>query len=170
MQKKQEVEAEMWKKMDQKWSSRSFFISVSRCWCVCCCHRSVEPVGGAAERHEGWRDPTTGHAVPSPAHRRPPANVGEEHPQPAGQQGHRDAHTPGQQPAYFKTHALKHTHTHTKEKRHVHRLKPAQAACGKVTYKTANENAEPIIFSPICCCFFSPPLLRQHIFLPAYIT
>uniref|UniRef100_A0A669DKS3 Chromodomain helicase DNA binding protein 3 n=1 Tax=Oreochromis niloticus TaxID=8128 RepID=A0A669DKS3_ORENI len=57
---------------------------------------AVEPVGGAAERHEGRRDSATGHAVQSPTHRRPPADVREEHPQPTGQQGHRDAHAPGQ--------------------------------------------------------------------------
>lgn len=74
------------------------------------CASSAEPAGGAAERHEGRCDAATGHAIPSPAHRRPPADVGEEHPQPAGQQGHRDAHAPGQQPVsnprtFIRTHA-----------------------------------------------------------------
>lgn len=75
-----------------------------------CCNYSVEPAGGAAERHEGRCDAATGYAIQSPANRRPPANVGEEHPQPTGQQGHRDAHAPGQQPVsnprtFIRTHA-----------------------------------------------------------------
>lgn len=75
-----------------------------------CCNSSFKPAGGAAERHEGRCDAATGHAIQSPAHCRPPANVGEEHPQPTGQQGHRDAHAPGQQPVsnprtFIRTHA-----------------------------------------------------------------
>lgn len=76
------------------------------------CDGSAEPAGGAAERHEGRRDAATGHAVQGPAHRRPPADVGEEHPQPTGQQGHRDAHAPGQQPA-----SNPRAFTHNKRKR-----------------------------------------------------
>ena len=101
--------------MDQEWIISFFLLQVCSCrwFCCCCCCCSAEPVGGAAEWHEGRRDPATGHAVQSPAHRRPPANVREEHPQPTGQQGHRDAHSPGQQTCTH-THLNTHTHTHTR--------------------------------------------------------
>uniref|UniRef100_A0AAY4AN55 DNA helicase n=1 Tax=Denticeps clupeoides TaxID=299321 RepID=A0AAY4AN55_9TELE len=58
----------------------------------------VEPVGGAAERHEGRRDAAARHAVQSPAHCRTPADVRKEHPQQTGQQGHRDTHTAAHPP------------------------------------------------------------------------
>uniref|UniRef100_A0A8V0X2B4 Chromodomain helicase DNA binding protein 3 n=1 Tax=Gallus gallus TaxID=9031 RepID=A0A8V0X2B4_CHICK len=58
---------------------------------------SAEPTGGAAERHEGRRHPPARHAVPHPPHRRPPADVGAQHPQPPGQQGGRQP-PPARQP------------------------------------------------------------------------
>ncbi|XP_011357191.2 chromodomain-helicase-DNA-binding protein 3 isoform X6 [Pteropus vampyrus] len=48
-----------------------------------------EPAGGVAERHEGRRDPPASHAVSNTPHRSPPSDVRAQHPQPAGQQGHR---------------------------------------------------------------------------------
>lgn len=50
---------------------------------------SSEPAGGVAERHEGGRDPPASHVVPNTPHRSPPSDVRAQHPQPAGQQGHR---------------------------------------------------------------------------------
>lgn len=125
--------------------------------CVCCCHCSFEPVGGAAERHEGWRDPATGHAFQGPAHHRPPADVRAEHPQPTGQQGHWDAHAPGQQPA--STHS---THTN----RHTFMSRPAKAACAQWRnnrWKAANENTESITLSPTCASSLRS-CVRQHFF------
>ncbi|KAM5214806.1 chromodomain-helicase-DNA-binding protein 3 isoform 8-T8 [Hipposideros larvatus] len=53
-----------------------------------------EPAGGVVERHEGRRDPPASHAVPNTPHRSPPSDVRAQHPQPAGQQGHRtSSHT-----------------------------------------------------------------------------
>ncbi|XP_052053519.1 chromodomain-helicase-DNA-binding protein 3 isoform X4 [Apodemus sylvaticus] len=51
-------------------------------------HAASEPAGGVAERHEGRCDPPASHAVPNTPHRSPPSDVGAQHPQPAGQQGH----------------------------------------------------------------------------------
>lgn len=113
-------------------------------YCIC----SIEPAGGAAERHEGRCDAATGHAVPSPAHRRSPADVGEEHPQPTGQQGHRDAHAPGQQPVsnprtFIRTHA--------------------NAGRAALTFCPGKEKAEP--FVPLCS--FPPHFLIFDVFLAA---
>ncbi|XP_021503877.1 chromodomain-helicase-DNA-binding protein 3 isoform X4 [Meriones unguiculatus] len=57
-----------------------------------------EPAGGVAERHEGGCDPPAGHAVPNTAHRGPSPDVGAQHPQPAGQQGHRASPSTGLSP------------------------------------------------------------------------
>nr|XP_044986603.1 chromodomain-helicase-DNA-binding protein 3 isoform X4 [Jaculus jaculus] len=63
-----------------------------------------EPAGGVAERHEGGRDPPASHAVPNTPHRSPPSDVRAQHPQPAGQQGHRASPHTGLPPG-----SLRHT-------------------------------------------------------------
>ncbi|XP_052612636.1 chromodomain-helicase-DNA-binding protein 3 isoform X1 [Peromyscus californicus insignis] len=63
-----------------------------------------EPAGGVAERYEGGCDPPASHAVPNTPHRSPPSDVRAQHPQPAGQQGHRASPHTGLSPG-----SLRHT-------------------------------------------------------------